>query len=89
MAIDPSLCIADVNVQLKLTHACTRDLRIELLGPGHSFRGNMHRESESRHHGQGSPDAGSSAAEGECHCGLFSVVCLVWFVHCGLFSVFV
>lgn len=61
--IDPSLCIADVNVKLQIKHQCTRDLRIELLGPGHSFKGAMHRESTSRHHGQGSNKQGSSEAE--------------------------
>ena len=63
VSIDPSLCLADVNVRLRIQHACTRDLRIELLGPGHGFRGAMHRESTSRHHGQGSDKQESSAAE--------------------------
>ena len=61
--IDPSLCIADVNVRLHIKHKCTRDLKIELLGPGHEFRGTMHRESESRHHGSGEANQKSSAAE--------------------------
>lgn len=61
--IDASLCIADVNIRLSLQHKCTRDLRIELLGPGHEFRGTMHRESESRHHGSGEATQESSAAE--------------------------
>ena len=63
VSIDPSLCIADVNIRLQIEHACTRDLRIEILGPGHSFRGAMHRESTSRHHGQGSDGQQSNAAE--------------------------
>ena len=63
VSIDPSLCIADVNVRLQIEHSCTRDLKIELLGPGHSFRGAMHRESTSRQHGQGSSRQESSAAE--------------------------
>ena len=61
--IDPSLCIADVNVRLHIKHRCTRDLRIELLGPGHEYQGTMHRESESRHHGSGKASQKSSAAE--------------------------
>ena len=61
--IAPDLCIADANVRIRIRHNCTRDLKIRILGPGHPWRGTMHRESMSKFHDDGITSDESAFAE--------------------------
>ena len=49
-AIDADRCIVDIDVEITITHACTRDLRIQILGPGPVFTGVRAREGARRTH---------------------------------------
>lgn len=61
--VSSDLCVVDVDVEVNIKHACTRDLVIELLGPAHRHRGVGHRESQKRQHEFGQFEAGSESAE--------------------------
>eukprot|EP00948_MAST-09A_sp_MAST-9A-sp1_P003206 g3206.t1 len=54
---DVDMCIVDVDVVVNIQHACTGDLTLTLLGPGHATLGTQDQTSKDRDHSRGYPSA--------------------------------
>ena len=52
------MCVVDVDVEIELDHGCTRDLTLELIGPGPAHQGVRQKGSQERQHSDGHSSAG-------------------------------